>query len=768
MPFATGLAAVMAVLGALGPTPALAATQASPVAGGDIRAQEWWLTGLQVTQAWQSSMGAGVTVAVVGTGVAAAQPDLAGDVTAGPDYSGSGRQPGKSYWGVNGTAAAAIIAGHGHGAGGASGLIGIAPAAKILSIRVTLEFNDPLNSDRAITRRLPNAIADGIMYAVDHGARVIDLPLDPGTLGLTGAGDPTAGGGSAAEQAAVAYALGKNVVLIAPAGDDGQGADIVNYPAAYSGVIAVGAVSRNGRLAPFSSRHSYVSLTAPGVDLIAAGPSDSYTRISSTSMASGIVAGVAALVLSKFPHLTVAQVTLALTESTAAATDGAADGAATGGVRAAERGDGLPPLPVRSADGAGYGVVDAARAIESAAIITTAERTVTPPSPGQRKLRRPPVASPRQQNDSALALVRDVVVGLCVLIAAMVVILLVMRSRRRRGGPTGGAAGRARAPGAHSRRADRRPVAEVPEQGEAAASLHQVAGQDPAATGGWAAPSSWQGGGIGEIADAPNTPSFRPVISSAPRGGMGPRSRSAATGGSAGPPWEPAPEPERMFGPLPAVTPISPPPELGPSIRLPGDMAGPAAPPAATPPMPDLASPAAFDFGSPSGLPEFATPSGLPDFGTPSGLPDFGTPPGLPDFGAPSGLPDFGNPSGLPDFGAPPGLPDFGVPAASRDFTIPPADPGPVTPPDGLDFRAGPELSAPVAGPELPTQESLGFAAAPVATDYAAPPADPTYIWDLAATDVFPVAGADPDAPAADPESPDTDPPDQAQEAGPG
>jgi hypothetical protein len=672
-------------------------------------------------------MGAGVTVAVLGSGVATAQPDLAGDVTAGPDYSGSGRPPGGPFWGVNGTAAAAIIAGHGHGADGAAGMIGIAPAARILSIRVTLEFNDPLNSDRAITRRLPNAIADGIRYAVDHGARVIDLPLDPGTLGLTGSGDPAAAGGSAAEQAAVAYALGKNVVLVAPAGDNGQGADIVNYPAAYSGVIAVGAVGRNGRLAPFSSRHSYVSLTAPGVDLIAAGPSDGYVRISSTSMASGIVAGVAALVLSKFPHLTVSQVALALTESTAAATDGAAGGApATGGVRAAGYGDGLPPLPVRSADGAGYGVVDAARAIESAAIITTAERTVTPPSPGQRELRRsprPPAASPRQQDDSALALVRDVVVGLCVLIAAMAVILLVMRSRRRRGGPTGGATGRARAPGAHSRRADRRPVAEVPEQGEEAASLHQGAGQDPAAAGGWAAPSSWQGGGIGEIADTASTPSFRPVISSAPRGGTGPRGRSAAAGGSAGPPWEPAPEPERMFGPLPAATPISPPPELGPSIRLPGDMAGPAGPPAAPPPMPDLASPAAFDFGGPSGLPEFGTTSGLPD---------------------------------------------FGMPPAPRDFTIPPADPGPVTPPDGLDFRAGPELSAPVAGPELPTQESLGFAAAPVATDYAAPPTDPTYIWDLAATDVFPVAGADRDAPAADPESPDTGPPDEAREAGPG
>ena len=745
MPFATGLAAVMAVLGALGPTPALAATQASPVAGGAIRAQEWWLTGLQVTHAWQSSMGAGVTVAVLGSGVATAQPDLAGDVTAGPDYSASGRQPGGPFWGVNGTAAAVIIAGHGHGAGGASGIIGIAPAARILSIRVTLEFNDPLNSDRAITRRLPNAIADGIMYAVDHGARVIDLPLDPGTLGLTGSGDPAAAGGSAAEQAAVAYALGKNVVLVAQAGDDGQGADIVNYPAAYSGVIAVGAVGRNGRLAPFSSRHSYVSLTAPGVDLIAAGPSDGYVRISSTSMASGIVAGVAALVLSKFPHLTVSQVTLALTESTAAATDGAAGGApATGGVRAAGHGDGLPPLPVRSADGAGYGVVDAARAIESAAIITTAERTVTPPSPGQRKLRRsprPPVASPRQQDDSALALVRDVVVGLCVVIAAMVVILLLMRSRRRRGRPTGGAAGRARAPGAHSRRADRRPAAEVPEQGEAAASLHQVAGRDPAA-------GRRMGGAVKLAGRRHRRDRRHPEHAFVPAGHQlgakgrhgpaesergGRRLRRAAVGARAraGADVRPAPRGDTHFATAGA----------GPEYPAAGGHGGPGAR------LPPRRRCPTWRHRPPS---------------------TSAAPRDSPNSAAPSGLPDFGAPSGLPDFGAPSGLPDFGVPPAPRDFTIPPADPGPVTPPDGLDFRAGPELSAPVAGPELPTQESLGFAAAPVATDYAAPPADPTYIWDLAATDVFPVAGADRDAPAADPESPDTDPPDEAQEAGPG
>ena len=205
-----------------GAVPALAAADYG-VAGTSVQAQEWWLAGLHVTQAWQTTEGAGITVAVLGTGVAAGHPDLAGSVSTGPDFTGSGRTAGGPFWGIDGTQVAGIIAGHGHGTGGETGMLGIAPAAKILSIRVSLEYNDPLNSDLAMARRLPAAIAEGITYAVDHGARIIDLPLDPGTAGLTGLGDPAAAGGSPAEQAAVTYALGKNVVLVAPAGDDGQG-----------------------------------------------------------------------------------------------------------------------------------------------------------------------------------------------------------------------------------------------------------------------------------------------------------------------------------------------------------------------------------------------------------------------------------------------------------------------------------------------------------------------------------------------------------------
>ena len=131
--------------------------------------------------------------------------------------------------------------------------------------------------------RPPNA---GIRYATDHGARIIDLPLDPGTLGLTSTGDPAAAGGSPAERSAIAYALSKGVVLVAPSGDDGLGSGIVNYPAAYPGVISVGAIARAGQLAAFSSRDSDASLTAPGVRLVTTAP-DGYGQISSTSAASG-------------------------------------------------------------------------------------------------------------------------------------------------------------------------------------------------------------------------------------------------------------------------------------------------------------------------------------------------------------------------------------------------------------------------------------------------------------------------------------------------
>ncbi|MGH3277884.1 MAG: S8 family peptidase, partial [Trebonia sp.] len=253
-----GLVPVLAAFAAV-TAAALPATAASVTPYAVTHAGEWWLTTLRVPAALRAAptAGKGVTVAVLSTGVDASHQDLTGTVTTGPDLSETGRNRESPYWGDEGTAVASLIAGHGHGPGGAEGITGVAPDARILSLQVALEYNDPLISDATITRHLPDAIAAGIRWAVGHGATVIALPLDPGTLGKAAApGNPA--DGSAAEKAAVSFALAHGVLLIAPAGDDGAKGNVINYPAAYPGIVAVGATTRTGQLSPFSNTRSYI------------------------------------------------------------------------------------------------------------------------------------------------------------------------------------------------------------------------------------------------------------------------------------------------------------------------------------------------------------------------------------------------------------------------------------------------------------------------------------------------------------------------------
>nr|WP_244994667.1 S8 family serine peptidase [Actinomadura coerulea] len=277
-----------------------------------IRSREWHLDVLRAQKAWRYSRGRGVTVAVLDTGVDRRHPDLTGRVVTGPDLTGGVRRPGSRYWGLHGTSMASIIAGHGHGPELSQGMMGVAPLSSVLSVRVTLENDDPLRRDNGQQPGAGgdrDAVAQGIRYAVDHGAGIINMSLGGGRQSYNG---------TPSQEKAIRYALSKGVVLIASAGNDGSGANRRNFPAAYPGVIAVGALDRRLRLWKDSNRRSGAAVCAPGVEIVSADASNGYVVGTGTSASSAIVAGVAALVRSRYPRLSPAEVRRALIQGSPA------------------------------------------------------------------------------------------------------------------------------------------------------------------------------------------------------------------------------------------------------------------------------------------------------------------------------------------------------------------------------------------------------------------------------------------------------------------
>ncbi|MEW1684460.1 type VII secretion-associated serine protease mycosin [Streptomyces sp. NPDC093594] len=297
-----------------------------------IRDRQWGLDALHTDRAWNTTRGAGVTVAVLDTGVEADHPDLDGNVLAGKDLVGFGAREGDEAWARHGTAMAGIIAGHGHGPGNGDGVLGVAPEAKILPVRVILEDKDPARAKARSTRG--NALAEGIRWAADHGADVINLSLGDDSASA----HPEPG-----EDEAIQYALGKGVVVVASAGNGGEKGDRISYPAAYPGVIAATAVDRYGTRAPFSTRRWYATVSAPGVDVIIADPDHKYYEGWGTSAAAAFVSGAVALVRSAHPDLTPAQIKRLLEDTARNAPAAGRD------------------------DSRGFGFVDPAAAIEAAA-----------------------------------------------------------------------------------------------------------------------------------------------------------------------------------------------------------------------------------------------------------------------------------------------------------------------------------------------------------------------------------------------------------------
>jgi type VII secretion-associated serine protease mycosin len=264
-------------------TGALLLTSAPTASADYIRDKQWVIDVIDFKKVWSESQGQGVTVAVVDSGVDGSHPDLTGQVLKGKDVSGSGGGTQDDVDG-HGTGMASLIAGHGHGANNSAGVIGLAPKAKILPIKA---------GDDGAGDEWPS----GVRYAVDHGAKVINLSFI----------DSSAGPGSEAADS-IRYAQQHDVVVVAGVGNDGNAG--IEYPAKLPGVVAVGAIDESLNLWSGSNFGDGVTLTAPGVNLPRADTnhSNGYSSGTGTSDATAYVSATAALIRAKYPDLTAGQV----------------------------------------------------------------------------------------------------------------------------------------------------------------------------------------------------------------------------------------------------------------------------------------------------------------------------------------------------------------------------------------------------------------------------------------------------------------------------
>jgi subtilisin family serine protease len=248
------------------------------------RAGQWWFSSWKIlSAAWPQTQGAGVTVAVVDSGVQASVPDLHGAVLPGGDVTGR-HSNGETDFNGHGTTMAVLIAGQGSG----TGMAGVAPKAKILPVAVDAAAADAASG--------PSQIAAGIMYAANHGARVIDVSQEYPSVSASGC--------DAAEQKAVAYALARDIVVVAAAGDTDLVGNVPAEPASCAGVVAVSALRPSRVLWPQDARQPYITVVNPGADLVTSGSRGQLiTGVSGTRPASALAAGAVALIRSRYPAL---------------------------------------------------------------------------------------------------------------------------------------------------------------------------------------------------------------------------------------------------------------------------------------------------------------------------------------------------------------------------------------------------------------------------------------------------------------------------------
>jgi membrane-anchored mycosin MYCP len=266
----------------------------TPAYADPVRDAQYWLADYGIADAWEYSTGAGTTIAIIDTGIAEGPAEFSGAVVAGHDASGVGSADGRTPVGgadenPHGSWVASLAAGRGNGDG--NGVMGAAPGAELISISVGF-------GSSGSTIPFADQIADAIRFAVDNGADVINMSLTTNTKDWPESWDE-----------AFTYAYENNVVVVAAAGNRGSGTDEVGAPATIPGVLVVAGVDPAGKASyDASSQGITLSVAAPSEELVGVSPDGSYVQWAGTSGASPIVAGVAALVRSRYPTMDAANV----------------------------------------------------------------------------------------------------------------------------------------------------------------------------------------------------------------------------------------------------------------------------------------------------------------------------------------------------------------------------------------------------------------------------------------------------------------------------
>ncbi|HWT32790.1 MAG TPA: S8 family serine peptidase [Microbacterium sp.] len=345
------------------------------------RQSEYWLDSTFVRDAWQTTQGQGQTIAIIDTGIGR-NPELDSAVVGGTDESGVGSADGRTPVGAvdadHASWVASLLAARGDADG--TGMIGVAPAARLLS--VSIGFGS--------ASRVPFAqqVADGIRWAVDHGADIINLSFTTNSTEW----DPS-------WDSAFLYAYQHDVVVVVAAGNRGAGTTQVGAPATIPGVLTVAGVTRSGAASREASTQGItIGVAAPSEELLGISADGQTVAWEGTSGAAPIVAGIVALVRAAHPKLDANDVIEQV-------------------IKTARR----APVQTHVPDATyGYGIVDAAAAVSATGIPHVAENPmgslqdwirlhrraeiVPVPEPSQVQVTVPPLPPARDVGDSGSVL----------------------------------------------------------------------------------------------------------------------------------------------------------------------------------------------------------------------------------------------------------------------------------------------------------------------------------------------------------------------------